>query len=236
MDSPIKINFDDFYKFAISAGVLGAVIFVVIASYLIVEREQPAFPPALKGVFIIFAIVYYSYAVVSVIVVVWAGFKWKKNQELLDKQLAAELQKVNMEILDKGYLAKKFDAFLKLNSLMTDAFYTCNYYLTCLPQTLAQEKELQDKINVFIDKLNEYLFFVSEHETEEKLNKVRSAFNDVKNAILVSKNTTTFDWTAFSVSLESARKAMSEELGINKIHEYVKSTFEINKKIKDKKK
>ena len=149
MDLPIKINFDDFYKFAISAGALGVVIFVVIASYLIVKITQQDFPSELNLLFTALAFFYYLFAVVSVFVVAWAGVKWKKNQELLDKRLAAELQKVNMEILDKGYLAKKFDAFLTLNSLMTDAFYTCNYYLNRSPQTLAQRKELQNKINVF---------------------------------------------------------------------------------------
>ncbi len=83
---PMKVSFDDFYKFLVSLGVLMFAVSVYSLSHLLEVRTE--FPEQIS-----FWIVFGLYVLIAVVagwITVWGGLKWKYNQSLYDKKLEAE--------------------------------------------------------------------------------------------------------------------------------------------------
>jgi hypothetical protein len=91
--SILKINYGDFYKFSVSAGVLGFIVFTLAASYSFF-----IFSGSLK---ITLIFIYVILAALSLSGFLWAIKKWKEKQKILDDKLKLELDilKANKEKL-----------------------------------------------------------------------------------------------------------------------------------------
>ena len=90
MSDILKPNYDDFYKFSVSAGFLFVLICILVASYFFVREGNTFF-----GTMMFY--IYFGFAVLGAVLVSFGLRKWYKNQKLLDRRLRAEVHIVELE-------------------------------------------------------------------------------------------------------------------------------------------
>jgi len=88
MDFP-KLVYQDFYKFLVSLGFILLMFGLGLAVYI----TDVSMPHGER----IFVILYIS-IIVSIFIMLWAGNKWYKNQELLDRKLKAEVMLIENRV------------------------------------------------------------------------------------------------------------------------------------------
>lgn|GEM_PF-6442788 len=86
-----KLNYDDFYKFLISIGLILVVIAITIILFLINNFL------VIEWIIATIAIIVLLIIGGSTIIIIWAGKKWHKNQTLLDKKLESEVKLIENE-------------------------------------------------------------------------------------------------------------------------------------------
>jgi hypothetical protein len=86
-----KLNYEDFYKFLISIGLILVVIAIVIILFLINNFLAMEWTIATMAAIVLLIIGG------SIFIIIWAGKKWYKNQTLLDKKLESEVKLIEHE-------------------------------------------------------------------------------------------------------------------------------------------
>lgn len=125
-----KVNYGDFYKFSVSAGVLGFIVFTLAASYSFF-----IFSGLLK---IILTSIYVILAALSLRGFWWTIRRWKEKQKILDDKLKLELDvlKANKEKL--------------INELSVDEplnLFEKNFNIT-IPLKNLQKDKVRKKLNI----------------------------------------------------------------------------------------
>ncbi len=84
MSDILKINYDDFYKFLVSAGIIAIIVGSTVSAYFFQANNNENWRLAISAIYFIFA-------VIGVGGVVCGLKKWYKNQKLLDEKLGLEV-------------------------------------------------------------------------------------------------------------------------------------------------
>ncbi len=74
-----KINYDDFYKFLMSLGTV-----------LVFGSSIGIFVLKIKEINLWWSLIFVLVIIISIIAMIWAGFRWYKNQGNIDRKIAAE--------------------------------------------------------------------------------------------------------------------------------------------------
>lgn len=94
MDNILKLNYDDFYKFLISAGLLTLIVSSIIASYFLneaIEIDNDSGGILYDFYFALF-VFYFVFSILGVFAIVFGLKKWYINQKKLDEKLGLELE------------------------------------------------------------------------------------------------------------------------------------------------
>ena len=100
-----KLNYDDFYKFLVSLGVI-LVVITIIGIFILIKDFL-----FYKWIFILFMSVFVSVLIFGLVIIIWANIKWYKNQKITDKILKGKgslIEKDN-ELKELEIEAKKRD-------------------------------------------------------------------------------------------------------------------------------
>jgi hypothetical protein len=97
MSDILKVNYDDFYKFIISGGVLLIILWSLLATYFAVNSN------------ILFIIPYLVLDFLTGLLIGWAGTKWYGNQKYLDEKLKLEVDSMKLEIMHRNLVYKKLE-------------------------------------------------------------------------------------------------------------------------------
>ena len=84
----VKLNYDDFYKFVMSSGVLLFTISISVMFYLLIKNSL-----ALLIILIVTLIV-------SGYFIIWSGRRWNKNQKIIDERLKVDLEIQRKKVIE----------------------------------------------------------------------------------------------------------------------------------------
>src|SRR3989344_5393139 len=94
-----KINYSDFYKFAISSSIILFIISIFAASLLILKFPNEV--SDIGSIYHIVTTVYCLLAIACIMGMYWAVMKWKINQNKIDKFIDFELSLKEIESREK---------------------------------------------------------------------------------------------------------------------------------------
>lgn len=83
-----KLNYDDFYKFIMSAGILLFILSTFASFYLLINPSILLNLPHPWAVWIMLITILFG----SSVFIIWSGKKWNTNQKLIDKRLEIDLK------------------------------------------------------------------------------------------------------------------------------------------------
>lgn len=94
MKDIIKLNYDDFYKFVMSGGILFLLVSSSIFLYLMSSWTSNAEPIFNNWITLISNIIFIIF---SSVLIYWSGKKWYANQKIMDEKLRAECELIKKE-------------------------------------------------------------------------------------------------------------------------------------------
>jgi len=91
-----KVNYDDFYKFTISASIIVFIVCIIASSFIIINSPKQI--SQIKILFNFIASIYIILGAISLVCIYWAVKKWKQKQGKEDKILELDLRLKELEI------------------------------------------------------------------------------------------------------------------------------------------
>jgi len=86
----LNFNYDDFYKFLTSFTIVTTILSIYAAHQQILKAYSPSVSEKQVEIFVISFYFYIVFLAISISLFIWAMWRWKKNQEILDNKLSAE--------------------------------------------------------------------------------------------------------------------------------------------------
>jgi len=101
MNDLIKINYDDFYKFLVSTGIMGIILLFVSVLYLDSKNILS------QGLLVLVVILFL--AIIFLVIIGIGLYFWSKRQKKHDQLLEYDVNLRKLEVDEKGLLVKKLD-------------------------------------------------------------------------------------------------------------------------------
>lgn len=107
MKDLIKINYDDYYRFLVSAGITAIIFFLAITAYFFYNKLLTS----------ILAIIFFILILISFAPVIIGLRSWNDRQKKQDKLLDLEVRKFGLDIQEKELMIRKLKLSIEQEEL-----------------------------------------------------------------------------------------------------------------------